>query len=234
MMTIQAWIYYIIAAAFATIFFSALGFFLYWQHSKKITIESPKLWGLAYTVVLQMFSLTVVGFLLSEGDALSKWKTSLLFSAAMTVIAAGAYWLLTLYLPFTRVLPTAETKDRIAIKMKDVLKKFSKISGVRAVCFAGRDGFMVDSIVKSDEDAEMISAFASGGFRVTETMGKQLEMGKLNVSMIEYEKGPVILAHVGDDTFLVIVAKKGSNIGMIRLAILKHQIRLALAITAVV
>jgi hypothetical protein len=230
-MTIQAMIYYMIAAVFAIIFFSASGFYLYWQHSKKITIESPKLWGLAYIVLFHFLCLTVVGFLLFEGNVLSKWKTSLLFSAAMTVIAAGVYWLLTLYLPFSHNMPSLETKDRIALKMKDVLKKFSKITGVRAVCLAGRDGFLVDSIVRSDEDAEMISAFASGGFRITETMGKELEMGTLNMSIIEYEKGPVILAHVGDDTFLVIVAKKGSNLGMIRLAILKHQIRLAITAT---
>jgi hypothetical protein len=230
-MTIQAMIYYMIAGIFAIIFFSASGFYLYWQHSKKITVESPKLWGLAYTVFFHFLCLTVVGFLLFEGNVLNKWKPSLLFSAAMTVMAAGAYWLLTLYLPFSHNISSLETKDRIALKMKDVLKKFSKITGVRAVCLAGRDGFLVDSIVKSDEDAEMISAFASGGFRITETMGKELEMGTLNISIIEYEKGPVILAHVGDDTFLVIVAKKGSNLGMIRLAILKHQIRLAITAT---
>ena len=120
-----------------------------------------------------------------------------------------------------------ETKDRISIKMKNVLKKFSKIIGVRAVCLAGRDGFMVDSIVSSDEDAESISAIASDGFRIAQTMGNQLKMGNLNVSIIEYNEGPLVLARVGGDTFLVIVAKKGSNLGMIRLAILKHQIRLA-------
>lgn len=229
MMTIQAGIYYVIAATFATIFFSALGFFLYWQHSKKITIESPKLWGLSYTVIFQFLCLTGAGVLLSEGDAVSRLKTSLLLSASMSLMAAGVYWLLTLYLPFTHNLPAAGAKDRIAIQMNTVLKKFSKITGVRAVCLAGHDGFIIDSVVKSDEDAEMIGAFASGGFRITKTMGKQLDMGNLNVCMIEYEKGPVLLARVGDDTFLVIVAKKGSNLGMIRLAILKHQIRLAVS-----
>jgi predicted regulator of Ras-like GTPase activity (Roadblock/LC7/MglB family) len=228
-MTIEVWIYYIIAAIFATIFFSVLGFYLYWQSSKKITAESPKLWGLVYAIILQFTCLTVTGFLLSSGDAMTKWKIALLFSAVMTVVTAGSYWLLTLYLPFTHSVSTVKSKDRIAIKMKNILKKFSKISGVRAVCLAGRDGFMVDYIAKSDEDAEMISAFASGGFRITETMGDELQMGNLNVSMIEYEKGPVILARVGEDTFLVIVANKGSNIGMIRLAILKHQIRLAIS-----
>ena len=229
MMTIQSGIYYIIASAFATIIFSSAGFFLYWQHSKKITIESPKLWGLAYTVVFQFLCLTVVGYLLLEGDVLSKWKFSFLFSAAMTATGAGAYWLLTLYLPFTHIPADAKTRDGITVRMNNVLKKFSKITGVRAVCLAGRDGFMIDSIVKTDEDAEMISALTSSGFRITETMGKQLEMGGLDISMIEYERGPVILARVGDDSFLVIIAKKGSNVGIIRLAIIKHQIKLAIS-----
>jgi predicted regulator of Ras-like GTPase activity (Roadblock/LC7/MglB family) len=227
MMTIQAGIYYIISAVSGTIFFSASGFLLYWQQSKKITVESPKQWGLFCTLVLQFLCLVVIGILLMEGDTQNRLMNSLLYSALMSIVAAGVYWGLTLYLPFTRDLTTVDTKDRIAIRMKDVLKKFSSITGVRAVCLAGRDGFIVDSIIKSDEDAEMISALASDGFRTTENMGEKLEMGSLEVSMIEYEKGPVILARVGEDTFLVVVAKKGSNLGMIRLAILKHQIRLA-------
>ncbi|MCK5505835.1 MAG: roadblock/LC7 domain-containing protein, partial [Thermodesulfovibrionia bacterium] len=227
MMTIQAGIYYIIAAVSGTVLFSASGFFLYWQHSRKITVESPKQWGLTCAMGLQFLCLAVAGFLLMEGAPLSKLTYALLYSAGMSVVAAGAYWGLTLYLPFTHDLTTIDTKDRIAVRMKDVLKKFSRITGVRAVCLAGRDGFIIDSIIKSDDDAEMISALASDGFRTTETMGEKLEMGSLEVNMIEYEKGPVILARVGEDTFLVIVAKKGSNLGMIRLAILKHHIRLA-------
>ncbi len=229
MMTIQAGIYYIIASISGIISFSALGFFLYWQYSKTITMESPKLWGLVCAAVLQFLSMTVAGLILLEGHTSSKWMISLLYSAVMTVLVSGAYWLLTLYLPFTHSISAVEAKDRTAIKMKDVLKKLSKNVGVRAVCLAGRDGFLVESIAGSDEDAEMISALASGGFGIIETMGRQLEIGSLNVSIIEYENGPVVLARVGDDTFLVIVAKKGSNLGIIRLAILKHQIRLAIS-----
>ncbi|MBI4699354.1 MAG: roadblock/LC7 domain-containing protein [Nitrospirae bacterium] len=229
MMTIQTEIYYIITAVCATLFFSGSGFFLYWHYSKEITIESPRLWGFVYASLLQFCCMTIVGYLFFEGDAVSMLKTSLPYAVVWSVIAAGAYWLLTLYLPFSHDLPATDAKDRIALKMKDILNKFSKIDGVRAVCLAGSDGFLIDSIVKSDEDAEMLSAFASVGFGVTETLGKQLEMGKMNVSMIEYEKGPVMIAHVADDTFLLIVAKKGSNLGMMRMAILKHQIRLALS-----
>ncbi len=227
MMTVQSGIYYIIAAVFGVIISSAAGFFIYWQNSKKITVESPKQWGTAFTVISQFIFLIAAGLLLMEGNAFSKGLYAFLYAAVMSVAAAATYWGLTLYLPFSHDLTTIDTKDRIALRMRDVLKKFSRITGVRAVCLAGRDGFIVDSIVRTDEDAEMISALASDGFRTTENMGRQLEMDGLNVSMIEYEKGTVILARVGDDTFLVIVAKKGSNLGMIRLAILKHQIRLA-------
>jgi len=229
MMTIQAEIYYIITAVCATLFFSGSGFFLYWHYSKEITLDSPRLWGFVYASLLQFFCMTVAGYLFFEGDTVSILKTSLPYAVAWGVITASVYWLLTFYLPFSHDLPAMGAKDRIALKMKEILNKFSKIHGVRAVCLAGRDGFLIDSIVKSDEDAEMLSAFASVGFGMTETMGKQLEMGKMNVSMIEYEKGPVMIAHIADDTFLLIVARKGSNLGMIRMAILKHQIRLALS-----
>ncbi len=227
MLTIQSGIYYIMSAVLGTVSVSAFGFFLYWQHSKRMTIDSPKLWGLAYTVLIQFAFLIAAGFLLMEGEAAGKLKAVLLLSSFMAIVAGVSYWMLTLYLPFTHSPASIKPGDRIALKMKDVLKKFSKISGVRAVCLAGRDGFIIDSIVKTDEDAEMISALALDGFRTAEVMGSKLAMGGMSVSMIEYEKGPVMLASVGSDAFLVIVARKDSNLGMIRLAILKHQIRLA-------
>lgn len=239
MMTIRAEIYYVITAVFAIVIYSASGFYLYWQQSKKISNESPQLKGLIITIIPQFICMTAAGFLLLEGDALSKSIASPAFAIVVSVIGAGVYWLLTLYLPFSHTPSNREISGDEAIKMQDVLNKFSKINGVTAVCLTGRDGFLIKSVTNSGADdfdigiidAEMIGAIASGGFGSSVSMGRQLEIGNLNVSMIEFDKGQIILTPAGEDTFLVIVAKKGSNIGMIRMAIFKHKIRLALAAT---
>ena len=111
--------------------------------------------------------------------------------------------------------------------LKDLLSEFTNIPGVNTACLVGRDGFLLDSIAMSGIDTEMIGAIASSGFGASESMGKQLGKGALSMSMIEYGNGPVMLSPVGDDAFLVIVADKDANLGMIRLKIKKHASHIA-------
>ena len=114
------------------------------------------------------------------------------------------------------------TKEDDMAELKDVLTEFTNIPGVNTACLVGRDGFLLDSIAISGIDTEMIGAIASSGFGASESMGTQLGKGQLSMSMIEYDGGPVMLSPVGEDAFLVVVAEKDANLGMIRLKIKKH------------
>jgi len=122
--------------------------------------------------------------------------------------------------------------DMAKKKLADLLTEFTNISGVSTVCLVGRDGFVLDSVARSGVEPEMIGAIASSGFGTSESMGNQLEKGGLSMTMIEYEEGPVMLSPVGQEAFLVVVADKDSNLGMIRLKLKKHspEIELAAAI----
>ncbi|NTV15210.1 MAG: response regulator [Desulfobulbaceae bacterium] len=111
--------------------------------------------------------------------------------------------------------------------LKDVLAEFTNVPGVNTACLVGRDGFLLDSIAIAGIDTEMIGAIASSGFGASESMGKQLGKGTMSMSMIEYANGPVMLAPVGDDAFLVIVADRDANLGMIRLKIKKYAGKIA-------
>ncbi|MDT8335875.1 MAG: response regulator [Desulfurivibrionaceae bacterium] len=115
----------------------------------------------------------------------------------------------------------AKKEDDMA-DLKDVLTEFTNIPGVNTACLVGRDGFLLDSIAIAGIDTEMIGAIASSGFGASESMGNQLGKGALHMSMIEYNDGPVMLSPVGADAFLVVVAEKDANLGMIRLKIKKH------------
>lgn len=115
---------------------------------------------------------------------------------------------------------------------KEILSVFTRLDGVNAVCLVGRDGFLVDSIVKKGVDAEMVGAIASGGFGSAEAMGKQLDKGNLTMTMLEFQEGPVMLAPVGEDTFLAVAASEEANLALIRLAIRRHKDKLAVATAA--
>jgi predicted regulator of Ras-like GTPase activity (Roadblock/LC7/MglB family) len=43
------------------------------------------------------------------------------------------------------------------------------------------------------------------------------------MTMVEYENGPVMFSPVGNEAFLVIIADRDANLGMIRLKIKKHS-----------
>ncbi len=120
-----------------------------------------------------------------------------------------------------------DTKEDKMASLREILKEFTKLQGVNAVCLVGRDGFLLDSIAHSGIDTEMIGAIASSGFGASESMGRQLGKGTMSMSMIEFENGPVMFSPVGDDAFIVVIADKDSNLGMVRLKLKKHSHELA-------
>ena len=122
-----------------------------------------------------------------------------------------------------------DTKEEKMAQTKEILNELAKLQGVDAVCLVARDGFLLDSIARTGTDTEMIAAIASSGFGASEAMGRQIEKGAMIISMIEFEKGPVMFSPIGDDAFLVIIAGKDGNLGMIRLKIKKYCGELAMA-----
>ncbi|MBI5846893.1 MAG: response regulator [Nitrospirae bacterium] len=125
--------------------------------------------------------------------------------------------------------PKTITREDKMATTKEILSELAKIQSVDAVCLVARDGFLLDSIARTGIDTEMIGAIASSGFGASEAMGRQLGKGNMTISMIEFEKGPVMLSPVGDDAFLVVIAEKDANLGMIRLKLKKHCGELAVA-----
>jgi predicted regulator of Ras-like GTPase activity (Roadblock/LC7/MglB family)/CheY-like chemotaxis protein len=123
----------------------------------------------------------------------------------------------------------ASTKEGNMATTREILSELAKMQNIEAVCLVARDGFLLDSIARSGIDREMIGAIASSGFGASSSMGRQLDKGNMQINMIEFEKGPVMLAPIGEDAFLVIVADKEANLGMIRLKLKKHSGELALA-----
>lgn len=113
-------------------------------------------------------------------------------------------------------------KERDMEHLKEVLGHLAQLEGVKAVCLVGQDGFLIDSISTTGMDAEMIGAIASGGFGASASMGREIDRGGVEMVMVEYENGPVIFSPVGDDAFIVVVAERGSNLGLIRVKIKKH------------
>ena len=130
--------------------------------------------------------------------------------------------------------PGTTVKEEKMATTKEILGDLAKVQSIEAVCLVARDGFLLESIGRSGIDKEMIGAIASSGFGASDSMGRQLDKGTMQICMIEFEKGPVLLSPVGEDAFLVIVADKEANLGMIRLKLKKHSGELAVATAAAI
>lgn len=105
--------------------------------------------------------------------------------------------------------------------LRELLAELSKLQGVSAACVAGYDGFLIDSIFNAKVEAELVGAIASAGFGASESIGRELGRGALELTMLEFEQGVVVIAPVGKNFLLVILADKDANLGMLRVKIRK-------------
>lgn len=116
-----------------------------------------------------------------------------------------------------------DEKEKQMEELKRLLSEFTNIPGVNTACLVGRDGFLLNSVTEAGTDTEMVGAIAASGFGASEAMGKQLQKGGMFMTMVEYNNGPIMLSPIGTEAFLVIIADKDANLGMIRLKIKKHS-----------
>ena len=101
--------------------------------------------------------------------------------------------------------------------MKALLESLVTVDGISAAVVIGKDGFVIDSISKSDLDTEVIGGIVSGGIRSTEDMGTELNIGTLHQSMIEYDKGVILSKLISaGGAILAIVATEKAVIGNVR------------------
>lgn len=105
--------------------------------------------------------------------------------------------------------------------LRDLLSGLSKLQGVRAACLAGSDGFLIDSIFNAKMEPELAGAIASAGFGASESIGRELGRGALELTILEFERGAVVIAPVGKNFLLVILTDKDANLGMLRIKIRK-------------
>ncbi len=124
-------------------------------------------------------------------------------------------------------------KEKPMATLRDLLSELSKLQGVNAVCLVGCDGFLIDSISNAKMEAELVGAIASSGFGASESIGRELGRGALEITMLEFGQGPVIISPVGKDFLLVIVAGKDASLGMLRLKIKKLGTEIEAAAEAV-
>ncbi len=114
--------------------------------------------------------------------------------------------------------------------LKQILGEFLKLDGVTAAVVAGRDGFVIESVVAGDVDVEALGAMASTGMGTAEAMSNELGKGEMSQMLIELEHGPILLSPLSEDELIAIVANANVNVGRIRYELKKNRDRITAAL----
>jgi len=118
--------------------------------------------------------------------------------------------------------PGAKRRSKMAT-LRDLLDDLVRIEGINTAVLVGRDGFVIDGVQSGGRlDVEDIGAVISTGIGASEIMGSELTVGTLHQTMVEFEKGIVLVNLVGENAILAVVADLKTPLGNVRYQVKKR------------
>lgn len=107
--------------------------------------------------------------------------------------------------------------------LREVLTALSRAKGINTAVVTSRDGFVIDGATRGGSlDADAVGAVISTGIGSSEVMGNELGVGGMAQSMIEYDKGIIMITFIGSEAILAVVADLKCNLGNVRYQVKKH------------
>ena len=100
--------------------------------------------------------------------------------------------------------------------LETTLAKITKIDGVKTAVVVSRDGFVIEGVSNNGLDTEAVAAIISGGIVNSEAMGSDLQIGRFAKSMIEYDKGMIVVNPLGEKAALAVVASDKASLAHLR------------------
>ena len=101
-------------------------------------------------------------------------------------------------------------------ELRAVLKALnSKSSQIEASAIMTRDGLSLASEFSSGVDPDRLSAMCASMLSLADTTAREVDRGELRQVLVECDGGCVLLVHIGIKAVLSVIAKPGSNLGMV-------------------
>ncbi len=108
--------------------------------------------------------------------------------------------------------------------LKEVLYALTRAEGINTAVLASRDGFVIEGMSNGGAlDTDAVGAVISTGIGSSEVMGRELGVGGMNQSMIEYDRGIIMISFLGNEAILAVVADLNANLGGIRYQVKKYM-----------
>jgi predicted regulator of Ras-like GTPase activity (Roadblock/LC7/MglB family) len=119
--------------------------------------------------------------------------------------------------------PAANTAAARQTPLKQQLTELVKVEGIVMAVVVSRDGFVIDGVSNGNSlELEAVGAVVSAGMSSGLVMGKELQLGAIQQTMAEYERGFIVAMLLGEAGSLAVVADLKANLGHVRYHIKKH------------
>jgi CheY-like chemotaxis protein/predicted regulator of Ras-like GTPase activity (Roadblock/LC7/MglB family) len=128
--------------------------------------------------------------------------------------------------PAVAVAPAAS----VPLDLGSLLAQFMATSGADWASLSDREGFLIESVGDIGVEAEVAAAMAACLAESSDGIGRELGRGALGGMLIEYEKGTVLLHHVGSTAVFAVMCKDSAALGKVRYYVKKLLPDLARAI----
>jgi predicted regulator of Ras-like GTPase activity (Roadblock/LC7/MglB family) len=110
------------------------------------------------------------------------------------------------------------------VEIAELLSNLTKVDGVKASALIGKDGFVIEQKMRDGVsiDMETVGAIVIGGLHSSEAIGAELNVGKVEQSMVEYENGIIFSKLLPEgNVILTVIADQSAMLGNIRYQVAK-------------
>ena len=108
--------------------------------------------------------------------------------------------------------------------LRELLEELVTVQGIGTAVVVGRDGFVIEGVSQGGQiDTDAVGAVISTGIGSSEVMGRELAVGDMSQAMFEFNDGMIVLALLGYDAILAVVADLKANLGNVRYQLKKRS-----------
>lgn len=119
--------------------------------------------------------------------------------------------------------PEFSVKESEMSTLKELLEDFVKVEGISTAVLVSWDGFVIEGAARqSSTTTEAVGAVISTGIGSSQVIGRELKIGEMQLGMIEFEGGTVVIRSLGSEAILAVVAENSANLGNIRYQLKKR------------
>lgn len=111
-------------------------------------------------------------------------------------------------------------------RLAEVLRGLAAREGVQGTLLLSGDGLPIEH-AGAGVEPETVAALAATLAQYGGRLGASAERGELRLAVLDYERGPLVLARAGATDWLAVLARPGADIGPLLYDLRRHAPALA-------